>query len=436
MQPFLKVLLRRTADTNERLIAIARVGFTLTVLGRFVVVNGDASARARAAIEFPAAGLILLVSTWVLYFSRRRSLFFAERLVSVLADSTLSFALLVTNVLWPWPSYQGVLRTPDAAALLVVTLAAGFRLSTRLALVGGCLNMGFVLLLFGLDLTLGDRTLVDPWQTLVLSLILLGACVTLAVLVAVRSQSLVQTAARQAEARSRAIERLDVLLQTQHDLRSLVASATLSSGLLRESLEQHTPQALEISKELERDLGDLSDFINERHAALSARRPLASLEVDEALALMKDAARHVAGLTVIWPHVSGERFFVAGGRAAFFRVMLNLLVNARDGDGHSGGQTCTVTFEAAADAVWFHLDDDGPGFPLELLAERPVMGQTTKGEGSGLGLVLVTWVVEDSGGEVLKANRAGRGARVSLRFLKEKLPEVTSANFLASRELG
>jgi len=60
--------------------------------------------------------------------------------------------------------------------------------------------------------------------------------------------------------------------------------------------------------------------------------------------------------------------------------------------------------------------DNGPGFPVEVLAHAFEPYFTTKSRGTGLGLAMVKKIVDEHGGDVRLANRDGSGAEVRIRL--------------------
>ncbi|MGE0049156.1 MAG: ATP-binding protein [Acidithiobacillus sp.] len=62
------------------------------------------------------------------------------------------------------------------------------------------------------------------------------------------------------------------------------------------------------------------------------------------------------------------------------------------------------------------VEDDGPGFPADLLARVFEPYVTSKPKGSGLGLAIVRRIVEEHGGQIEAGNREESGARVVMRF--------------------
>lgn len=95
------------------------------------------------------------------------------------------------------------------------------------------------------------------------------------------------------------------------------------------------------------------------------------------------------------------------------RMMANLLENelAHLPSGHS----IRIRFHASKKAVTLALEDDGPGFPLDLLPhifERHTKGNHSRGH--GLGLAFVDAVIRAHGGTVSASNRPEGGARLEI----------------------
>ena len=97
--------------------------------------------------------------------------------------------------------------------------------------------------------------------------------------------------------------------------------------------------------------------------------------------------------------------------------LLNLILNARDAMGSRGGEIRLALRRRRDTWLEFTFEDDGPGFSDEALKHGLDPFFTTKrGAGSGLGLAMVYDHATLCGGSVRLANRAGGGARVTLRL--------------------
>jgi signal transduction histidine kinase len=93
-------------------------------------------------------------------------------------------------------------------------------------------------------------------------------------------------------------------------------------------------------------------------------------------------------------------------------LLANAVRHARD--------RVTVTLDERDDRVLLVVDDDGPGIPEEersRVLERFVRldeARTRDGGGAGLGLAIVSKVVESSGGTVVVGEAPGGGARLTV----------------------
>jgi len=98
------------------------------------------------------------------------------------------------------------------------------------------------------------------------------------------------------------------------------------------------------------------------------------------------------------------------------QLLHNLLTNAVEAlEGHPDGEVRVETHLAVGDEVdvaEFVVEDNGPGFPRELIGQVFDPYVTTKARGTGLGLAIVRKIVEEHGGSIEADNRQEGGARV------------------------
>jgi signal transduction histidine kinase len=117
--------------------------------------------------------------------------------------------------------------------------------------------------------------------------------------------------------------------------------------------------------------------------------------------------------------IGSARVLVRGGAVSLERVLENVIVNACEGNGARAARNVTASFERAPEGhISVIIRDDGPGFPPEMLL-RPIDGfETTKANGTGLGLYTAERLITASGGALVRANDPRGGAVVSLMFAK------------------
>ena len=102
------------------------------------------------------------------------------------------------------------------------------------------------------------------------------------------------------------------------------------------------------------------------------------------------------------------------------QVLHNLIKNALEATPGEGALRVTVTTRCIRSHGCSYIDitveDNGSGFPPEILGQVFEPYVTTKTKGTGLGLAIVKKIAEEHSGMVTAENRTEGGARVSLRF--------------------
>lgn len=110
--------------------------------------------------------------------------------------------------------------------------------------------------------------------------------------------------------------------------------------------------------------------------------------------------------------------YVMGDASQIRQIIHNMLQNALDA--LNGQDNAEIVLSASNDNGWVLLScqDNGPGFPPEVLAHAFEPYFTTKAKGTGLGLAMIKKIVTEHGGKVKITNRdngSGAGLRICLR---------------------
>jgi signal transduction histidine kinase len=120
---------------------------------------------------------------------------------------------------------------------------------------------------------------------------------------------------------------------------------------------------------------------------------------------------------------------VLADAALLHRVIANLLDNELN---HLPAScTVSITLGASEHAATLTVEDDGPGFALEIglqMFKQRVKGRDSKGH--GLGLAFVEAVVRAHGGSVTASNRPGGGALLSITWPRETEPRIEASHSL------
>ncbi len=96
------------------------------------------------------------------------------------------------------------------------------------------------------------------------------------------------------------------------------------------------------------------------------------------------------------------------------QLALNLLLNALEALPEGGRVRVSLARHGAAAEL--RVEDDGSGFPPDVLARQGEPFVTTKAQGTGLGLFLARRLVEGAGGHFHVASPPGGGATVTVRL--------------------
>jgi PAS domain S-box-containing protein len=97
---------------------------------------------------------------------------------------------------------------------------------------------------------------------------------------------------------------------------------------------------------------------------------------------------------------------ILADRSRFRRLVENLLSNAIE----HGGSGVTVTLGGLGDETGVYIADDGPGIAAGRREEVFEVGHTTRPDGTGFGLQIVTRIAEDHGWELRLTDGVGGGA--------------------------
>jgi len=197
-----------------------------------------------------------------------------------------------------------------------------------------------------------------------------------------------------------------------HELRNPLAGIQMTLSNLRTELKDaEAAQRIDLVigevQRLTRLLNQLLD--SARHAPEAARPIELGRLVDEVVSL----ARYQIPAEVRLEHHSDPGLTCVLPADGLRQVILNLVLNAAAAIGEKPG-TITISGVGEGERVRLTVNDDGPGFPPEVLQQgaRPFLSR--REHGTGLGLAMVRRFVRDVGGELSLANRKPRGASVTL----------------------
>ena len=222
-----------------------------------------------------------------------------------------------------------------------------------------------------------------------------------------------------AEERLRAAEKMQAVgtlaSGVAHDFNNLLAAILLHARLL-----QRQPEALADAASAIRVLAEEGSEVV-RELLFFARRessPPATFDLGELVRQQESVLSHVLADNIeLLLELDRETVPVRGDAVGLRRLLLNLVLNARDAVGESGGQIVVRVVHAAGRAV-LEVEDDGPGIDPEIRARlfEPFFTLRRQGRGSGLGLAVVHSIVTAHEGEVDVRSQPGEGTRFIVRL--------------------
>ncbi len=232
----------------------------------------------------------------------------------------------------------------------------------------------------------------------------------------------------QAQAEARRSERLAALGQLSaglaHEIRNPLGVIKGSAEMLAQKLENGNPLATELSGYILSETNRLSALVTR---FLDFARPLhAEVEPHDITAVLERALNDVSA---VWkgPLVQVEKEYEAGlppvplDEGLCEQAFLNLVQNAYEATGDIGGTLRVAvrrSHSMGRDGVEVRIADSGPGIPPEQREQIFNPFVTTKKSGVGLGLSIVSKIVDGHHASIRveNANQNGSGACFVLFF--------------------
>lgn len=203
-----------------------------------------------------------------------------------------------------------------------------------------------------------------------------------------------------------------------HELRNPLAGLELGLRNLRKDCEEET-QTLDpaFPERLDPMIGEMQRMSRLLTSLLDQGRRVPEKAIDvDVLTCAKETAALARYQTPerITITASGEPgFSCLLPRDTLKQVVFNLILNAVQALGQGPGRV-DVAVTRADGAIELSVQDDGPGFPDDIIELGPRMFQSRRPGGTGIGLATVKRLTEQMGGKMIISNRADGGAVVKL----------------------
>ena len=234
-----------------------------------------------------------------------------------------------------------------------------------------------------------------------------------------------------AEQRLRAAEKMQAVgtlaSGVAHDFNNLLAAILLHARLL-----QRQPEAVADAASAIRVLAEEGSEVVRELLFFAQREssPPSTFDLGELVRQQEGVLRHLLASNIkLVLELDREAVPVRGDVIGLRRLLLNLVLNARDAVGETGGRIVVRVVHAAGRAV-LEVEDDGPGIAPEVRARlfEPFFTLRRQGRGSGLGLAVVYSIVTAHDGEVDVRSQPGEGTRFIVRLPLGDMEELESVD--------
>jgi signal transduction histidine kinase len=248
-----------------------------------------------------------------------------------------------------------------------------------------------------------------------------------------RYQELAETLAEtnrrleQAQEASRRSERLAALGQMSaglaHEIRNPLGVIKGSAEMLHQKLGESNPLATELAGYISSETNRLSALVTR---FLDFARPLHAELLPQEITTVLDRALHSVSLTHQNDSIRVERQYqpnlplVPLDESLSEQAFINLIQNAYDALGNGGGTlrvSAARTNNGNRDGVEVRVEDTGPGIPAELREQIFNPFVTTKKTGVGLGLSIVSRIIDGHHGTIRVESGSEAGDSAGARFV-------------------
>ncbi len=238
------------------------------------------------------------------------------------------------------------------------------------------------------------------------------------------------TEAVSAEARLREAEKMQAVATlasgVAHDFNNLLAAVQLHVRLIEaepEKAEEAAAAIHDLAEQGSEVVGELLLFARSDDLAAPTTIDLAAL-----VSAQRGVLSHLLPEEVVLEIDEGREIIpVVGNPVALRRLVVNLVVNARDAVAATGG-TITVSVLRRGGRAVLEVADTGPGVAEEIRDRlfEPFFTLRRRGRGSGLGLAVVYAIVSAHGGDVEVISPPGEGARFVVRLPPGRAEDLES----------
>lgn len=224
----------------------------------------------------------------------------------------------------------------------------------------------------------------------------------------------------------------DVARRIAHEIRNPLTPIQLSAERLRRRFSQQITTDRETFERctdtITRQVADIGRMVEEFSGFARMPKPtFGEFQLVDMIQSVAFAQRMATPSISVAVNAPSQPIVMKGDERMLAQALTNLVKNAAEAlergmeAGQVGAGAISVDILDEPDEVQIVIRDNGPGFPVEDRDRLLEPYVTTRKNGVGLGLAIVTRIVEDHGGRIWLSDNdlASSGARVDIRMPKQ-----------------
>lgn len=219
----------------------------------------------------------------------------------------------------------------------------------------------------------------------------------------------------------RALAWSDVARMVAHEIKNPLTPIQLASNMIKQKFEGEVTDKVSFNKYLQTilrhtsDIGTiLTEFVN------FAKMPSPKFQKVKLVKLLSEfiESRRLLNEKITYIFQTDlENFEFSADPVQLTQIMINLVKNAEEAMiDNPKEKKVLVSLHIKEEYVVLSVEDNGTGFPLEVLTKASELYFTTRAKGTGLGLAIVQKIVGDHNGTFSIRNIPEGGAKIELIF--------------------
>lgn len=215
------------------------------------------------------------------------------------------------------------------------------------------------------------------------------------------------------ERNQRLISMGEMAAKIVHEIRNPLCSMELYASMLEKEVSSASQQ--ELAAGISTGIGNLNNILTNMLLFARPHRPaMRAVRLDSVVDESVRMVRPMMESKNIRVTLSPQNCEIAGDAELLKQVFMNILINAVQA--MPGGGDVGVSFTRGGEAIVVSIRDSGVGIPADHLEKIFDPFYSTKDNGTGLGLVIASNIMQSVGGYITVDSEPGKGSVFNLAF--------------------